>query len=59
MFGTLAAIARRHGIRRFVADVLASNAPMLAVFARAGLPIRRRREGEVLHVEMDLKPDRS
>jgi RimJ/RimL family protein N-acetyltransferase len=58
LFGILAAIARRHGIRRFVADVLASNAPMLAVFDRAGLPIRRQREGEVVHVEMDLKPDR-
>jgi RimJ/RimL family protein N-acetyltransferase len=59
LFSTLAAIARRHGIRRFVADVLASNAPMLAVFDRAGLPIRRQREGEVFHIEMDLKPDRS
>jgi len=56
LFGSLLAIARRHGIARFTADVLSGNAPMLAVFARAGLPIRRQREGGVLHIEMDLEP---
>ena len=56
LFGALLAIARRHGIARFTADVLSGNAPMLAVFARAGLPIRRQREGGVLHIAMDLEP---
>jgi RimJ/RimL family protein N-acetyltransferase len=54
LFGALAAIARRHGIARFTADVLARNAPMLAVFTRAGLPMRRQREDGVLHIEMEL-----
>ena len=55
LFGALLAIARRHGIVRFTADVLSGNAPMLAVFARAGLPIQRQRDGGVLHIEMDLE----
>ena len=54
LFGALLAIARRHGIERFTADVLSGNAPMLAVFGRAGLPIHRRRDSGVLHIEMDL-----
>ena len=54
LFGALATIARRHGIARFTADVLAGNAAMLAVFKRSGLPMRRAREGGVLHVEIDL-----
>ena len=56
LFGALLAIARRHGIARFTADVLSGNAPMLAVFARAGLPIRRQRESGVIRIEMDLEP---
>jgi RimJ/RimL family protein N-acetyltransferase len=57
LFTLLATIARRHGITRFVADVLAENAPMLAVFAGTGLPTRRRREGGVIEVVMDLGPE--
>jgi len=49
-----AAIARRHGIGRFTADVLSDNAPMLRVFERSGLPMRRRREGGVIHLELEL-----
>jgi len=52
----LAAIAREHGVRRFVAEVLPENAPMLAVFERSGLPAQRRREGGVVHVELALGP---
>ena len=51
---TMIEIARRHRIVRFEADVLAGNAAMLAVFNRCGLPVRRRREGGVTHIEMDL-----
>jgi RimJ/RimL family protein N-acetyltransferase len=50
----LTGIARRHGIARFEADVLAGNAPMLSVFQRCGLPMRKRSEGGVVHVVMDL-----
>jgi len=37
-----------------VAEVLPGNKAMLAVFARAGLPMRQRREGGVVHVTLDL-----
>ena len=50
----LAAIARKQGISRFEAEVLAENRPMLSVFARSGLPMQRRREGGVVHVELTL-----
>ncbi len=51
---TLIEIARRHRIARFEADVLADNTPMLAVFDRCGLPMRKRRDAGVTHIEMDL-----
>ena len=54
LLGALVAIARRHGIARFTAEVLARNAAMLAVFERSGLPMRRQRQDGVLHVELDL-----
>ena len=54
LLGHLVAIARKHGIRRFVADVLPDNRAMRAVFARAGLAVRERREGGVVRVEIDL-----
>jgi RimJ/RimL family protein N-acetyltransferase len=55
LFAALAAIAREHGFQRFEAEVLAGNAPMLAVFERCGLPLVRRKEGGVVHVAMDLR----
>ena len=54
LMAALTGLARRHGIARFEADVLAGNAPMLTVFQRCGLPMRRRSEGGVVHVVMDL-----
>lgn len=51
---TMIEIARRHRIVRLEADVLTGNAAMLAVFDRCGLPMRKRRDGGVTHVEMDL-----
>jgi RimJ/RimL family protein N-acetyltransferase len=56
LFEALATIARRHGIARFTADVLSGNAAMLKVFERAKLPMRRQREGGVIHIEMELEP---
>lgn len=50
----LAGIARRHGIGRFTAEVLAGNAPMLAVFERCGLPAQTRRAGDVVRLVMQL-----
>jgi len=57
LMAMLAGIARRHGIDRLEADVLAGNAPMLAVFERSGLPLTKTREGGVTHVVMNLRQD--
>ena len=50
----LAQIAETHGIRRFVADVLAENRPMLKVFADLGWPCNRLSYGSVVHLEIEL-----
>jgi RimJ/RimL family protein N-acetyltransferase len=54
LLAALAGIARRHGIRRFKAEVLAANAAMLGVFKRCGLPMQSRRNGEVVELTLDL-----
>lgn len=51
----LAGIARERGIDEFEADVLAGNKAMLSVFARAGLPMRTRRDGDTVHVTLALR----
>jgi RimJ/RimL family protein N-acetyltransferase len=56
LFATLADIARQHGIHRFEAEVLATNAPMLKVFERSGLALTKTRDGGVTHIAMDLLP---
>jgi GNAT superfamily N-acetyltransferase len=53
----LAEIAREKGIATFEADVLAKNKSMLVVFARSGLPMRKRHEGDTVHVTLSLKGD--
>jgi acyl-CoA synthetase (NDP forming)/GNAT superfamily N-acetyltransferase len=50
----LVSLARRHGVRRLVAEVLTENGRMLRVFADCGLPHRVRSEGSVTHVELVL-----
>ena len=50
----LTEIGRERGIRRFEAEVLAGNTPMLRVFQRSGLPMTRHAEDGVVHVVMDL-----
>lgn len=52
----LASRARRRGVRRFVADVLAENSRMREVIAGLGLPARLRPEGGQTRVELDLEP---
>ena len=47
-------IARGKGLLRFEADVLANNRPMLAVFARSGLPMQRQSSEGVVHVTLRL-----
>src|SRR5262249_60566202 len=42
----LARAARRHGISRFVADVLATNAAALGVFDAAGFEVTRKRDAD-------------
>ena len=50
----LTALARRAGLKAFVAEVLAENQPMLRVFERSGLPLKTRRDGAVIHVTLQL-----
>jgi RimJ/RimL family protein N-acetyltransferase len=50
----LAAIARQLGYRRFVAEVMPDNQPMLDVFQHSGLPMLETVRGGVTHVELTL-----
>ena len=54
LLGRLADIARAQGVAALEAEVLAENAAMLKVFARSGLPMQKRRDGGVIHVELSL-----
>jgi RimJ/RimL family protein N-acetyltransferase len=49
-------IARRSGVTRFQADVLADNMAMLNVFRRSELPMHETRSGAVVHVNLFLDP---
>jgi RimJ/RimL family protein N-acetyltransferase len=51
----LIAIARRSGVKRLTAEVLAGNAAMLRVFEKSGLRASARREHETMHVTLDLE----
>lgn len=53
---TLVDIARAHGLHELTAEVLAENAPMLAVFRRCGLPTTSRRSGGVVELRFALSP---
>ncbi|MGY1633478.1 GNAT family N-acetyltransferase [Geodermatophilus sp. SYSU D01186] len=53
----LAATARRLGVDRFQAQVLAENGPMLQVLTDLGLPLEVTREGVEITVEVALHPD--
>ncbi|MFC0432077.1 bifunctional GNAT family N-acetyltransferase/acetate--CoA ligase family protein [Kutzneria buriramensis] len=53
----LASLARQHGVRRFVADVLAENTGMLRVFHDFGLPCQVDSNGSEVRVVLPLDPD--
>ena len=53
----LATIARARGIVALDAEVLAENKAMLAVFAKSGLPMSKRRDGSVVHVSLALSSE--
>lgn len=55
----LAGIARAKGVASFEAEVLGENKAMLAVFARSGLPMRKRSEGGTVHVTLSLQDARA
>jgi len=54
LFQHLAARAREVGVKRFVADTLPRNRPMLKVFRRAGLPIEEHFVAGTIRVELTL-----
>jgi len=51
----LISIARDQGLLRLEATVLPDNSGMLAVFARTGLPMTKKRQEDVVCVTLDLK----
>ncbi|HUC49348.1 MAG TPA: GNAT family N-acetyltransferase [Xanthobacteraceae bacterium] len=50
----LLTLARRTGLKTFVAEVLPENAPMLHVFANSGLELQTRHEAGLVHVTMRI-----
>jgi GNAT superfamily N-acetyltransferase len=56
LFWALVRAARARGIDTLVAEVLAENRRMLAFLRDTGLPMRSRRTGTAIHLELDLTP---
>ncbi|MBX7161951.1 MAG: GNAT family N-acetyltransferase, partial [Acidimicrobiia bacterium] len=56
LLGHLAAIAPRHGIRRFEAEVLGDNRAMLHVFGHAGYRVTHELDAGVYHVVFPIHP---
>jgi GNAT superfamily N-acetyltransferase len=50
----LVRIACAKGLSQLYADVLANNRPMLTVFERSGLPMRKTQFQDVLHITLSL-----
>ncbi len=50
----LTVIARKAGLRQFIAEVLSENLPMLKMFERCGLRMSAQAEADVIHVTLDL-----
>jgi RimJ/RimL family protein N-acetyltransferase len=51
----LVRIACAKGLSQLHADVLANNRPMLTVFERSGLPMRKTQFQEVIHITLSLE----
>ena len=56
IFKHLVAIGRESGITRFEAEVLPSNAAMLRLFTRSGLPVEKTLTEGSVHVTIQLAP---
>jgi acyl-CoA synthetase (NDP forming)/RimJ/RimL family protein N-acetyltransferase len=56
MLEHLAAIAREMGLKRFTAEVLPDNRPMLGVFRAAGFEVSTRFTSGIIDVAFDLDP---
>ena len=54
MLRHLAELARAAGLTAFIAEVMPDNSAMLRVLERSGLPLRRERDGDVVHVTLEL-----
>jgi RimJ/RimL family protein N-acetyltransferase len=54
LLSAICGLARRRGLVRLEADVLAENPAMLAVFRRSGLPTTTSRSAGVVHLVMEL-----
>jgi acetyl coenzyme A synthetase (ADP forming)-like protein len=57
LFERLSADARRAGVTRFLAEVLAGNAAMLGMLRNLGFRVSRRLESGVVEAEVELRPD--
>lgn len=56
LLGHLAAMAPRHGIQRFEAEVLGDNRPMLHVFGHTGYRVTHELDGGVYHLVFPIHP---
>lgn len=54
LFSRLAAVARKHGVAVFDAEVLTDNVGMIRVFEKSGCPMIRRTEGDHFQFEIAL-----
>ena len=54
LFQAIVEIARARGVKNFLADVLAENRRMLNLLRASGAPLKARRTGSAIRVELDL-----
>ncbi len=57
LFSKLVEIGRERGIRKFYAEVLSENIPMLKVFHHLDCVVTTKIEGGTVHVEIELNPE--
>ena len=50
----LVVIAREAGLKELIAEVLPDNMPMLNVFKKSGLPMKTKRDSQVVRVALQL-----